>query len=161
MNAATDAIMSMSLPHAEDTAALGAQLAHVARPGDVIGLAGELGSGKTTLARGFIQALTGPECDVPSPTFTLVQTYDTPRGTVWHFDLYRLERADEAVELGLEEALTDGICLIEWPQLLGGRWPRHALWVDLGFENGGRTACLRGPAAWRARVATIAEPRTA
>lgn len=156
MIAAARHALSVSLPRAEDTDALGARLAGVARPGDVIGLSGELGAGKTTLARGFIRALLGPGCDVPSPTFTLVQTYDTARGAVWHFDLYRLTRPDDAVELGLEEALIDGISLIEWPQRLGPMWPGRGLLVDLTWANGGRVARLSGGPDWQARLDTLA-----
>ncbi|MDX2222004.1 MAG: tRNA (adenosine(37)-N6)-threonylcarbamoyltransferase complex ATPase subunit type 1 TsaE [Rhodospirillaceae bacterium] len=159
MMAVVDATASVALPRADDTAVLGAQLAQQARAGDVYGLSGDLGSGKTTLARGFIQALVGPDCDVPSPTFTLVQTYDTPRGVVWHFDLYRMARPDDAVELGLEDALIDGICLIEWPQRLGPLWPSRGLMVVLDLAGTGRVARLAGGPAWQARVAGLARGR--
>lgn len=88
-------------------------LASLLEPGDIIALEGALGAGKTTFSRHLICGLMDEEVDVPSPTFTLVQTYDTPRGDVWHFDLYRLEEATEIWELGFEEALA-GISLIEW-----------------------------------------------
>src|SRR5690242_16117956 len=121
----------LTLATEQDTAALGAALAGHVRRGDVIALAGPLGAGKTTLARGFIQKLTGTEEEVVSPTFTLVQTYDTPQGAIWHFDLYRLNDPEEALELGFEEALAAGISLIEWPERLGGYLPRGCLTVTL------------------------------
>ena len=105
---------TIDLPDENATAALAARLAAVVRPGDIIALKGELGAGKTSFARAFIRARGGDET-VPSPSFTLVQTYDLPGGTVWHFDLYRLRAAEEAWELGVEEAFHDGIALIEWP----------------------------------------------
>src|SRR5471030_3213873 len=105
---------SIALADETATAALAAALARRARPGDVITLGGPLGAGKTRFARGFITAL-GVADEVPSPTFTLVQTYETASGMVWHFDLYWLTGPDEVRELGLEEALIDGIVLIEWP----------------------------------------------
>src|SRR5215469_6486758 len=108
---------SMSLPNEAATEQLGATLAERLKPGDVVGLKGELGSGKTTLARAILRAAAGdPDLVVPSPTFTLVEVYDTPRGTYWHFDLYRLEAPHQAYELGWEEALAGGITLIEWPE---------------------------------------------
>ena len=99
------------------TARLAGRVAREARRGDAIALSGELGAGKTSFARAFIRACGAPE-EVPSPSFTLVQTYDTPRGAVSHFDLYRLSRPEEIEELGLDEALAEGIVLIEWPDRL-------------------------------------------
>ncbi|MTJ04632.1 MAG: tRNA (adenosine(37)-N6)-threonylcarbamoyltransferase complex ATPase subunit type 1 TsaE [Sediminimonas qiaohouensis] len=119
---------ALASPGATDTFAtcLGARLL----PGDVILLEGPIGAGKTHFARALIQSiLTVPE-DVPSPTFTLVQTYDTTRGEVWHTDLYRLLHPDDIEELGLPEAMTDAICLIEWPDRLGSLRPDGALSLD-------------------------------
>jgi len=96
------------------TAALGARIATALRPGDVVALAGDLGAGKTALARAILRGL-GVAGHVPSPTFTLVQSYETPGLTVHHFDLYRIEDKSELRELGLEEAKEDGAVLIEWP----------------------------------------------
>lgn len=139
------------------TRALGARLARLARPGDVIALAGTLGTGKSTLARAFIRALTSEDEEVPSPTFTLVQTYDTACGTVWHFDLYRLEKAEDAFELGIEDAFIDGICLIEWPERLGRLMPRRRL--DLGLVAGdsetARRATLTSHAQWDDRMGEL------
>jgi tRNA threonylcarbamoyladenosine biosynthesis protein TsaE len=151
------AVAHLALPDEAATDRLGRSLAAAARAGDVIALRGELGAGKTRLARGFIAALCGEE-EVPSPTFTLVQTYDTPRGTIWHFDLYRVTAPEEAVELGIEEAFADGISLIEWPDRLGALLPSERLDVTLTFAGGtgARDAALsaRG-AAWRNRLGRI------
>jgi tRNA threonylcarbamoyladenosine biosynthesis protein TsaE len=133
---------SMSLPDESATERLGATLAERLRVGDVVGLKGELGAGKTTLARAIIRAAAGDrELIVPSPTFTLVEVYETPRGSFWHFDLYRLEAAEQVYELGWEEALAEGIVLIEWPQRLGNLLPRHFS-VALEVDGDGRRALL-------------------
>src|SRR5947207_3065485 len=92
------------LPDPAATAALAGRVAPLARRGDVVALRGDLGSGKTAFARAFIAARAGRPVEVPSPTFTLVQTYELPDGAIWHFDLYRLERPDDAIELGIDEA---------------------------------------------------------
>ena len=150
--AATSA--TLDLPDEAATAALAGRLAAVARRGDVIALQGDLGTGKTAFARAFVNALPGGVEEVPSPTFTLVQTY--PRGEleVWHFDLYRLERPEEAAELGLEEALAEGVTLIEWPERLGGGLPRGALILAFAYGETptARQVVLSGGAAWSERL---------
>lgn len=100
----------------------------------VIALWGDLGTGKTSFARAFISAAMGRPEEVPSPTFTLLQSYDTPAGPIHHFDLYRLSQPDDALELGIEDAFVDGLCLIEWPDRLGPWLPRHRL--DINLEQG-------------------------
>ncbi len=90
--------------------------------------------GKTEFARAFIRRLAGADEEVPSPTFTLVQSYETPAGTIWHFDLYRLTRPEDVWELGFEDALADGIILIEWPERLGSALPARRL--DLTLRPG-------------------------
>jgi tRNA threonylcarbamoyladenosine biosynthesis protein TsaE len=136
--------LSIPLPQPADTQALGRRLAGLVRPGDVIALTGELGAGKTALARALIASLRdagGGDAageEVPSPTFTLVQTYDRQSAegaplTVWHFDLYRLGEPDEVDELGWEEALAGGLVLIEWPDRLGARLPATRLDVTLAY----------------------------
>jgi tRNA threonylcarbamoyladenosine biosynthesis protein TsaE len=139
------------------TIALARRIAGAARPGDVIALSGDLGTGKTRFARAFVDAAVGNGEEVPSPTFTLVQTYDSPAGPIWHFDLYRLTRADEAYELGIEEALTDGIALIEWPDRLANLLPAERLDVDLayGARPTARRACLTGHGSWAPRLADL------
>jgi len=133
---------SMPLPNEPATEALGATLAARLKPGDVVGLKGDLGAGKTTLARAIIRAAAAdPDLIVPSPTFTLVEVYETERGTFWHFDLYRLEAPEQVYELGWEDALAEGIVLIEWPQRLGPLLPKH-LSVTLEVNGDGRRALL-------------------
>ncbi len=116
-----------------DTERFAQQMAARLRRGDVLFLEGDLGMGKSVFARALIRSLTGdPGLDVPSPTFTLVQTYDTEKGPLWHFDLYRIKDPDEIWELGWEEALGGGIILVEWPSRLGnGLAPPDRL--TLGF----------------------------
>jgi tRNA threonylcarbamoyladenosine biosynthesis protein TsaE len=150
-------VISIDLADENATAALAARLAALARPGDVFALAGDLGAGKTSLARAFIRARGGGE-DVPSPTFTLVQVYELPGGAVWHFDLYRLRHAEEAWELGIEDAFRDGISLIEWPDRLAALLPGRHLQVALDFAAapGARRATLSGDDAWTVRLAGLA-----
>ena len=123
-------IQDCLLPDVAATIATAGKLATLARPGDVLCLFGELGAGKTTFARGFLRAL-GVSDDIPSPTFNLLLTYDTAIGTVWHFDLYRLNTADEIHELGFEDAMVDGISLIEWPDRLGSWLPEKRVEIHL------------------------------
>ena len=142
-------MQNLTLKYDGDTLALGATLAEVVVPGDIIALTGDLGAGKTTLARGLIHALCG-EIEVPSPTYTLVQMYDTPKGEIWHCDMFRLEQPRDAYELGLIEAFDTAICLIEWPDKLGELLPDNCLSIDIGFDGEGRIARLSG---WENRFA--------
>ena len=111
-------LADLILPDPAATDALAARLAARLRPGDAVWLEGDLGAGKTHFARALIRACLGDGgdgADIPSPTYTLVQTYDTPMGEIWHADLYRLSDPQEIVELGLHDALETAICLVEWP----------------------------------------------
>jgi len=123
--------------------ALGAKIAKVLHPGDVVALRGDLGAGKTTLARGIIRALTD-EQNIPSPTYTLVQIYEAAAFEIWHCDMYRLERPADSLELGLLDAFEDAVCLIEWPDRLGEYLPETAKGIDITFDGEGRTVTLRG-----------------
>jgi tRNA threonylcarbamoyladenosine biosynthesis protein TsaE len=143
--------LDILLADADATEALGAAIGRALRPGDAICLYGPLGAGKTTLARGLIRALTAPDEDVPSPTFTLAQLYEGVNFPVSHFDLYRLEQASEADELGLDEALEDGAALIEWPERLEGRLPADRLDIEIAIDAGGRVARLHSHGAWKGR----------
>ncbi|MBF0334668.1 MAG: tRNA (adenosine(37)-N6)-threonylcarbamoyltransferase complex ATPase subunit type 1 TsaE [Alphaproteobacteria bacterium] len=147
-------ILTLDLPDEEATMRLGAALAEAARAGDVIALSGPLGAGKTALARAFIRHLTSPDEEVPSPTFTLVQIYETAKGDIWHLDLYRLADPAETVELGIEEAFREGICLIEWPERLGPLLPGDRLDLRLSLAGEARRAELTG---WRGRLGEIAK----
>lgn len=150
----------ITLSSPDETAALAERLAAVLAAGDVILLSGGIGAGKTHFARALIQSLQDIPEDVPSPTFTLVQVYDTRAGELWHSDLYRLSHPDEVVELGLLEAFETAICLVEWPDRLGDLTPPGAL--HLGFAltqtKGIRILELTGDAAqWESRLEGIVD----
>jgi tRNA threonylcarbamoyladenosine biosynthesis protein TsaE len=133
-------------------AALGEKIAHGLRPGEAVCLWGPLGAGKSTLARGLIRALTSADEEAPSPTFTLVQTYEGDALTVAHFDLYRLTRPSEAYELGLDEALETGAAVIEWPERLEGALPADRLDVEIALgDGGGRTVRITPHGTWEGR----------
>ena len=156
--AATSPI-ELDLPDESATMCLGRRLAGLAAVGDVIALRGDLGAGKTTLARGFITGLPDPEGgssdeEIPSPTFSLVQIYMREPANVWHADLYRIERPEEVLELGLEEALAEGILLIEWPERMGYFLPRERLDVTIEFVTGkeGRRVKLNAGPGWQGRL---------
>ena len=140
----------MILKSEEETAAAGAALAHAAREGDVITLSGPLGVGKTALARGFIAAL-GHQGDVPSPSFAIVQPYEDLEPPVWHVDLYRIEKASEIEELGLDAAAR-AVLLVEWPERAGPcAWP-DALALSLDFApSGDRILTAEVPPSWEGR----------
>jgi tRNA threonylcarbamoyladenosine biosynthesis protein TsaE len=130
-------ITTLTLHNEDATAALAEKLSAIAfeifdaNGSGVIALHGDLGTGKTSFARSFISAAMGGPEEVPSPTFTLVQLYETPAGIIHHFDLYRLKTPDDALELGIEDAFCEGISLIEWPGKLGPWLPRHRLDIKL------------------------------
>jgi tRNA threonylcarbamoyladenosine biosynthesis protein TsaE len=143
------------------TARLGAAIARTLRAGETVCLSGQLGAGKSTLARALIRALTAPDQEVPSPTFTLVQFYEGPRLKVAHFDLYRLTSPDEAYEIGLDEALEDGAAVIEWPERLQGRLPADRLDVEIAPIDSkdwgaGRRARLTPHGSWEGRTEGMA-----
>jgi tRNA threonylcarbamoyladenosine biosynthesis protein TsaE len=144
------ASMTLHLPDLAATEALGARLAAIARPGDCILLEGPLGAGKTALARAFLRAAADdPTMEVPSPSFTLVQIYDTKFGPVFHYDLWRLDGPNALTELDWEDAL-DAIVLVEWPDRLGPLRPDGALTITLTLGEGeAREATLLG---WEGRL---------
>ncbi len=154
---------TLRLPDVAATARLAGALADLVRQGDVIGLGGTLGAGKTTLARALINALArrggAPGEEVPSPTFTLVQAYDLPGITVSHFDLYRIEQPEEVFELGLDDAIADGVVLIEWPERLDGLLPADRLDLVLSPGPGPdeRIAELTGHGAWADRLEELSD----
>jgi tRNA threonylcarbamoyladenosine biosynthesis protein TsaE len=158
--------ITVELADEQATAALARRIAATARVGDVVTLSGGLGTGKTVFARAFINARLGKPEEVPSPTFTLVQAYETPGDakaggdgvTVYHFDLFRLQSAAEARELGMDDAFAEGISLIEWPERLDGTLPEDRL--EISFAQGAapdsRLASIVARGSWRTRVAAIA-----
>src|SRR3954468_19124203 len=143
--------MMFDLPDAAATERLGAALAGLLQTGESVCLSGPLGAGKSTLARALIRALTTPNEDVPSPTFTLVQFYEGPGLKIAHFDLYRLTSPDEAYEIGLDEALEDGAAVIEGPRRLQGRLPGDRLDVEIALDGASRVARLTPHGAWKGR----------
>ncbi len=152
----------ISLPDQAATQDLGRRLARAVRVGDVIALRGDLGTGKTTLARALVQAVLavhGLKEEVPSPTFTLVQTYETPDLALWHVDLYRIDEPAEVRELGLDDALDDGVILVEWPDQGGGAIEALSLdRLDISLSltgEGGRAARLTAHGGWVERLPEI------
>jgi tRNA threonylcarbamoyl adenosine modification protein YjeE len=141
------------LPDEAATTQLGEDLAMAVRPGDVFLLDGDLGAGKSTLARGLIRALADdPAHEVPSPTFTLVQSYDTPV-PVHHFDLYRLSSSEELEELGFDEAVNSGVALVEWPERATDAMPATSLRIAFQHEGDGRRVIVKGDGPAFDRVA--------
>jgi len=148
------------LPDVAATEALGRALGTLLRAGDVVALFGDLGAGKTSLARGALAAL-GLAGEAPSPTFAIVQPYAPPEVAlpVAHVDLYRLDAPGDADELGLDEMLDDGALLIEWPERLGDALWRHAIRLTLAPDaGGGRRLTWIAPAAWEARWPPLLPP---
>lgn len=135
------------LPDLAATERLGGAIADGLITGDAVALWGDLGTGKTTLARAILQKL-GVAEDVPSPTFTIVQSYDTPRLSVSHYDLYRVKHPREMDELGFDDALDQGAALVEWPERAPEALPPDTLHVRLSLTDGERLARLTGPARW-------------
>jgi tRNA threonylcarbamoyladenosine biosynthesis protein TsaE len=136
---------TIALANERATQRLAVDIAAVLKPGDLVTLSGDLGAGKTAFARPLIRHLAeDPALEVPSPTFTLVQSYDLPAGELWHFDLYRLAAPEEVLELGWDEARL-GICLVEWPDRLGSLTPADRLKIELAHGPGdGRIASIIG-----------------
>ncbi len=153
------AALVLALANEAATGRVAARLARLARRGDVIALHGELGSGKTTFARAFIRARLGESLEVPSPTFTLVEIYDGGGAApaIWHFDLFRLNGADEARELGFEEALAGAVSLIEWPERLEKLLPaeRLALTFAAGPTPESRNLTVEPSTSWRDRIGEL------
>ncbi len=150
-------MIEIHLPELSATTRFAAALADLITAPQLIYLQGDLGAGKSTLARAFIQHLTSPQTEVPSPTFTLVQTYNTAKGEVWHYDLYRLKHAEEVWELGFEDALHSGIVLVEWPERLSGLPLPAPLIITLRHEGDERLATIQGPEEINELLLNLAE----
>src|SRR5689334_4570590 len=147
----------VDLPDEAATAGVAGRIAALADAADLMPRQGDLGTGKTDFARAFIRAR-GCQDEVPSPTFTLVQVYDASPAAIWHFDLYRLRAAEDAWELGIEDAFVAGISLIEWPERLGPLLPERRLEISFTFgdEPRARRLSLDPGKEWQARLQLIA-----
>ncbi len=141
MNAAP---LTIYLPDPAATDAIARQFADHVPGGCTLLLSGPIGAGKSHFARAFIRRRLGYPGDIPSPTFTLVQTYHSETEEVWHADLYRLSHPDEAAELGLDEAIGTAICVIEWPDRLGDLVPQNAIRLAFRDEGEGRSVAIDG-----------------
>jgi len=136
-------MLTVSIANEAELLALGAALIPQLSAGQTVCLTGGLGAGKTTLVRGMIQSVLG-DIHVPSPTYTLVQTYEMPQFELWHCDMYRLERPEDGYELGLMDAFEEAVCLIEWPDKLGELIPKDAMRIEIAFDGEGRKVTLTG-----------------
>lgn len=145
-------LITRTLYTEEDSRNFARQFAEILTPGDVLLLEGDIGAGKTFFARSVIQHLLGSHEDVPSPTFTIVQTYQTENSEIWHCDLYRLTTPDEAIELGLDEAFEEAISMIEWPDRLGDLAPTSALTLHFEAHETFHTVEFTPNNAWAKRL---------
>ena len=148
----TTSARQISLADEAATNRFAAVMAALLRPGDTILLQGPIGAGKSAFARGVIRARLNRMEDVPSPTFTLVQTYGAPDGDIWHCDLYRLTDPSEVLELGLDDAFQTAICLIEWPDRLGPHTPQDALTLTFAARATDHVLTFDAPPAWQDRL---------
>lgn len=147
--------LRFSLRDLAATQALAERLAPILRAGDALLLRGDLGAGKTAFARALLKAL-GAQGEIPSPTFTLVQSYDLTRFPAFHFDLYRLKTPQEIEEIGLEDALAEGLVIVEWPEKAESYMPRNALQLVFGLAEGGaRSVRLEVSGAWSSRLKEV------
>lgn len=126
----------------EDTIKIASEFAKTLKIGDIVALHGTLGVGKTAFTRGVIQSLT-QAVEVPSPTFTLLQTYETPNFDIYHFDMYRLKTPEEAYEIGIEDAFAEGVSFIEWPEKIGSILPKKHIDIFFEINNNCRTITIK------------------
>ena len=147
-------VREFSLADLAATEALAGRFAPLLYPGDIIALSGNLGTGKSAFSRALIRTLGGMNLEVPSPTFTLVQIYELPAFDLWHFDLYRLEDPQDALELDIEDAFATGVSLIEWPEQLGPYLPAARLDLHFSFSKTAtaRRARLHCSKGWANRL---------
>ena len=147
--------LDLSLPHLKATRDLADAVAPLLQPGDVLTLEGSIGVGKTTFVRSLLKAL-GCSEEVPSPTFNLALTYEVNCLTIWHFDLFRIEHLSDVYELGVEDALENGVCLIEWPKIMTSLLPTEHLEMKFFYqEEYSRRVSLRGSGVWRQRLRAV------
>lgn len=149
--------MIIVIENLEELSRFALRLSQVVKAGDAITLQGNLGAGKSELARAFIKLLLGADTVVPSPTFTIVEQYQAPNFLISHFDLYRLEGSEELTEIGFEEALSSGVCLIEWPERLEGYPLVNHLSVEItaDIQTQIRKISLVGDENWQGRLDKI------
>jgi len=148
----------ITLSSPDETRMFAQHLGGLLEAGDILLFEGEIGAGKTHFCRCLIQSLLREPEDVPSPTFTLIQTYEAPEFEIWHADLYRLTSPDEVIELGLIDAFEDALCLVEWPDRLAELWPQNALTLSLKMTKvlGERNLTLRANnPLWAGNLETI------
>jgi len=146
----------LRLPTLDATCGFAAALAGCLQTGDFVGLSGDLGVGKTVIAREIIRVLSGrADEEVASPTFNLVLVYSYPQVSIWHFDLYRIGAPEETFELGLEDALAEGIALVEWPERLGTLLPDDRFDIALKHDGDGRLVDVSAAGAAQARLAAL------
>lgn len=119
----------------QETIEIASTIAKSVKAGTVIALYGTLGAGKSAFCRGFIQSLCPKVGDVPSPTFTILQTYEATDFDIYHFDMYRLKQPEEAFELGIEDAFIEGVSLIEWPEKIGSLLPKTATKITIIIQS--------------------------
>lgn len=158
----TPAIMRKKCATEEETRQFGTALSERLGPGDVIGLNGPLGAGKSVLARSIIRAyMKDPDLLVPSPSFTLIQIYEPPnQAPVWHVDLYRLEQPDDLWELGLDDAFGDSVMLVEWPDRAESFLPENSLMLTIDIEpDGCRLISMKDNARWHDRLSDLFAPK--
>ena len=157
MGTGTATLLRYELPRLEATSLLARRLAPILRAGDMIALKGELGVGKTTFARALIRALGVADTEIPSPTFTLAQGYRGQTLDIWHFDLYRLRSADDALELGIDDVRRDSLVLIEWPERLGTSLAMDRLEIAFEYvaDEDARRVALDGEISWSERLSDL------
>lgn len=144
--------LSFQLNNEDATIALATKFAAILAPKDVLLLEGPIGAGKSFFSRALIRARTKTTEDIPSPTFTIVQTYPHENGDIWHCDLYRIGSSDDVIELGLDDAFDTAICLIEWPDRLGNLTPENALYLNFSVDGAIHTITVSENRNWAERL---------
>ena len=147
--------MQIKINNLEQTKLLAEKIAKLVEIGDVIELDGDLGVGKTTFARYFINSLLKEKEDILSPTFNIVHPYTTDKFTIWHFDLYRIEKIDELEEIGIYDAFDEGVSLIEWPEIISSIVPENRLLVNFIHNGNERTVNIKGIGNWQNKISNI------
>ena len=147
-------IKKIEIKNEAETQSLAKQIGDILEVKDFVALRGDLGAGKTSFSRSLIRSLGQDDQDVPSPTFTLVQFYELPKFTLWHFDLYRIKHPEEIYELGWEDACHEGVVLTEWPENLGNLIPEDRIEIEIFFtgKDEERIVTIKGLGAMEERL---------